>query len=58
MSNMEKYIKALEGITYSQWIKIRMAIDRRFEQEIGEFKKGLKLSDCKKVENIIHQQFG
>lgn len=55
---MEKYIKALEGITYSQWIKIRMAIDRRFEQEIGEFKKGLKLSDCKKVENIIHQQFG
>lgn len=55
---MEKYIKVLDGITYSQWIKIRTAIDRRFEQEIGEFKKGLKLSDCKKVENIIHQQFG
>lgn len=55
---MKEYIEALQGITFEEWIKLRIAIDRRFNQKIGEFKKELKLSDSKIVEDIIHSQFG
>lgn len=55
---MKQYIKSLEGITYSQWIKVRFAVDKSFDRKIGELKKDLELSDTKNVEEIIHQQFG
>lgn len=58
VTQVKEYIEALQGITFEEWIKLRTAIDRRFDQKIGEFKKGLKLSESKIVEDIIHSQFG
>lgn len=55
---VKEYIEALQGITFEEWIKLRTAIDRRFDQKIGEFKKELKLSESKIVEDIIHSRFG
>ena len=51
---MKEYIEALQGITFGEWIKLRTAIDRRFEQKIGEFKKELKLSGAPS----FHQRYG
>lgn len=55
---MDKYIQSLKGISYSEWIKLKTAVDRSFEQKIGEFKKEIKLSDHEDVEKIIRSQFG
>lgn len=55
---MEEYLKALEGITYSEWIRLRTGIDRTFEQQKGEFEKHLKLANSDLPMNIIRSQFG
>lgn len=55
---MEKYITALENISYCDWIKLRTAIDRKFEQQKGELEKGLKLTEVEAVYKLIHSQFG
>ena len=39
---MEEYIKALRGITYFEWIKLRESINAVFEMQKGEFEKKLK----------------
>lgn len=55
---MEKYITALENISYGDWIKLKTAVDRKFEQQKGEFEKGLKLTDVEIVYKLIRSQFG
>lgn len=37
-------IKALEGISPTEWQKIKLIIDKTFNKQIGEFKQQLKLS--------------
>ena len=54
---MEKYIKALEGISYYEWIKLRIAIDRAFEIKKSELEKNLKFADIEGAKNIIRSQF-
>ena len=58
MRTLEKYIKALEGISYPEWKKLRMGIDRSFEAQKGEFEKNLKLANSDLAENFIQSQFG
>lgn len=53
-----KYLSVLKGITYLEWTKLKLAIDRAFEKEKGEFEKELKLAKIEDVENIIRSQFG
>lgn len=36
---MDKYLKALNGISYSDWIKLKSGVDRKFEMQKGEFEK-------------------
>lgn len=55
---MEEYIKALRGITYFEWIKLRESINAVFEMQKGEFEKKLKLADSEDVERIIRSRFG
>ena len=55
---MEEYIKALRGITYFEWIKLRESINAVFEMQKGEFEKKLKLADSEDVEWIIRSRFG
>lgn len=55
---MKKYIKALEGIRYCDWIKLKIAIDREFEQQKSELEKSIKLASSDKICEIIQSQFG
>ena len=57
VSRVEKYIKALEGISYYEWIKLRIAIDRAFEIKKSELEKNLKFADIEGAKNIIRSQF-
>lgn len=55
---MNEYLKALEGIPYSEWTKLKIAVDRSFDYKIRELEKILQLSDVGQVEKLIHSQFG
>lgn len=55
---LEKCIKALDGISYRDWIKLRTAVDRKFNQQKGEFEKALKLAETEVILELIHSQFG
>ncbi len=47
---MEKYIEALKGISYFEWIKLREGMDKEFNRLIGESKRKLELTDVERVE--------
>lgn len=36
---MKKYIEALKGISYFEWIRLREGIDSDFEQQIDESRR-------------------
>lgn len=55
---MEKYIMALQGITYREWIMLQTAVTREFEHQKGEFEKKFKLANVEGVKEIIRIQFG
>ncbi|WP_199665530.1 hypothetical protein [Dorea sp. AM58-8] len=54
---MEKYIEALKGISYFEWIKLREGMDKEFNRLIGESKRKLELTDVERVEKTIRSQF-
>lgn len=54
----KKYLNALSGISYRDWIKLKTAVDRAFQNKIREAEGGLKLTDSQEVSNLIHSQFG
>lgn len=49
---MEKYIEALKGISYFEWIKLREGMDNEFNRLIGESKRKLELTDVERVEKL------
>ena len=53
-----EYIKALKGITYDDWKKLRLAVDRVFGIKKDELDKDIKLADVTLVKDIIQSQFG
>lgn len=55
---MEKYLKSLSGISYSDWKKLRIAVDRAFQNKIREAEDKLELTDLQEVSNLIQSQFG
>lgn len=55
---MEKYINALKGISFHDWIKLRIAIDKQFDKQKSELEGTLKLTNPEAVSKIIHSQFG
>lgn len=55
---MKKYCEALKGITYSEWIKLKIAIDKDFQQRISEKSNSIQLTDSERIEKLIHSQFG
>ena len=58
VNKVEKYIEALKGISYFEWIKLREGMDNEFNRLIGEFKRKLELTDVERVEKTIRSQFG
>ena len=51
VSKVEKYIEALKGISYFEWIKLREGMDNEFNRLIGESKRKLELTDVERVED-------
>ena len=58
VNKVEKYIEALNGISYFEWIKLREGMDNEFNRLIGESKRKLELTDVERVEKTIRSQFG
>ena len=58
VNKVEKYIEALKGISYFEWIKLREGMDNEFNRLIGESKRKLELTDVERVEKTIRSQFG
>lgn len=54
---MKKYIEALSGITYPEWIRLKNSIDRSFEFSRKELEKSIQL-DSDMTEKLIRSQFG
>lgn len=55
---MEKYIEALCGISYPEWIKLRNGMDVFFSRERSELEKKLKFANTEDVKKAIRSQFG
>lgn len=51
---MEKYIKALEGISYQEWCQLQMVISRQFAEKRkeleGELQLKMRLEDTEKID--------
>ena len=58
VNKVEKYIEALKGISYFEWIKLREGMDNEFNRLIGESKRKLELTDVERVGKTIRSQFG
>lgn len=56
--SVEKYLRALSGISYKDWKKLRIAIDRVFQNKIRETEEELKITDLQEITNLIQSQFG
>lgn len=54
------FANALQGISYLEWIKLKMAVDRNFDTKIRELEKEIQLSDADQaiIATIIRSQFG
>lgn len=58
VSRTKRYIEALQGISYRDWIKLREGIDGAFAKEKGEFEKTLKFANPEDAERVIRSRFG
>lgn len=55
---MDKYIIALNGISYPEWVKLKNGMDAVFSCKRSELEKELKLANTEDVKKAIHSQFG
>lgn len=53
-----KYADALSGISYSEWIEVRTAVDRYFSLKKRELEGQIQLSSPDTVKELIRSQFG
>lgn len=50
---MDKYIEALKGISYSDWMKLQMCMNEEFSRQIGEVKKQIRFNGVENVKRTI-----
>ena len=55
---IEEAAKALEGLSYHDWQKIKISVDAAFTKKKGEFERELKLSSGDEIVTAIRVQFG
>lgn len=55
---MEKYLNALQGIAYYDWLKLKIGVDRSFEAQKNELERELKFANPEKARQFIQSQFG
>ena len=56
--DVDRYVNALSGIKYSEWIRVKTAIDRYFDSEKRELETQIQLSKPDTVKKLIRSQFG
>lgn len=54
---LSEYIKALDGITYPQWVKLRTGIDMQFDFSRRELEKNMQISSGETA-RLIRLDFG
>lgn len=37
-------LKKLEGLSYIEWLKVKIMVDNAFQKQIGEFQRNLEFS--------------
>ena len=55
--NAIKYAEALKGISYRDWLMLKVGMDRMFQSKLKELEPELKLSDAEQVGRLIRSQF-
>lgn len=55
MNELENTIKSLTSLTYFDWLKLRIAVDKLFENKIHDAKRNIHITE-KDLENINLQQ--
>ena len=58
--NAIKYAEALNGISFREWLILKIGMDRMFQNKLKELEPELKLklSDTEQVGRLIRSQFG
>lgn len=56
--DVDRYVNALSGITYLEWVRVKTAIDRYFDSEKREQETQIQLSKPDTVKQLIRSQFG
>ena len=58
--NAIKYAEALNGISFREWLMLKIGMDRMFQNKLKELEPELKLklSDTEQVGRLIRSQFG
>ena len=57
-ARLEGYIAFFEGINYEDWSKLKIGIDKSFDQMKREAERQLSLSSPYSVMTAIRSQFG
>lgn len=55
---MNEYLKALEGISYSEWTRLKTAVDRSFDMKLKELETDIKMPDADQIRKLMDSQFG
>lgn len=55
---LTKYIQALQGISYSEWLRLREGVDGAFYKEKEELEKSIKFANVEDAEQVIRSRFG
>ena len=56
MNELENAIKSLTSLSYFDWLKVQLAINKLFENKIHDAKRNIHITE-KDLENINLQQF-
>lgn len=56
MDKLKNAIKSLTSLSYFDWLKLRIAVDKLFENKIHDAKRNIHITE-KDLENINLQQF-
>lgn len=54
----DKYLEALNGISYLEWQKLQHVIERVFEKQRRELERSLQLSSSEEISMITRSLFG
>jgi hypothetical protein len=55
--NIQKRLKALFGISFEEWLKVKYIIDESFDKKKEEAAKGFKIDSEKDISNSVYLKF-